>query len=164
MSPVVSHISWIGRDGAPQNISAIAQSTDGFLWLGTPVGLYRFDGIEFLRYPSTALSAPLPSIDVEALSADSAGGIWIGFRSGGISHLSANGELRNYNPENRRGPNSVQKFVVRPDGTVWALEDYRLYKLAGDRWENVGAQLGLPNDPLFCLFFDREGRVWTSTR
>jgi ligand-binding sensor domain-containing protein len=164
MSPVVSHTSWTGTDGAPQKISVMVQSSDGFLWLGTFFGLYRFDGLDFARYPTTSLSAPLPSIDVEALCADSSGGLWIGFHSGGISHLSADGRLENYNPENHRGPRSVQKFVLRPDGSVWAIADYRLYRLNADRWEDLGAKLGLPGDPLFCLYFDRRGRLWTSTR
>jgi len=164
MSPVVAHTSWIAKDGAPQSISAIAQTTDGYLWLGTPFGLFRFDGFEFSRYPSTTLDTPLPSIDVEALAADGAGGLWIGFRSGGISYLSAKGVVRNYSPANHLGPNSGQKFVIRPNGDVWAIGDYRLYQLRGDRWVNVGAELGLPNDPLFSLYFDRKGQVWTSTR
>ena len=164
MSPVVAHTSWTGRDGAPQNISAIAQSSDGFLWLGTPFGLFRFDGIDFARYPTTSLGAKLPSIDITALSADRSGGLWIGFRSGGITHLLSDGSLKNYNPGNHLGPNSAQKIVLRPDGSVWALGNYRLYQLIGDHWIDAGSRLGLPNDPLFCLFFDRSGTLWTSTR
>jgi ligand-binding sensor domain-containing protein len=33
------HTSWIGKDGAPDNINALAQTTDGYLWLGTSRGL-----------------------------------------------------------------------------------------------------------------------------
>ena len=164
MTPVVAHTSWTGKDGAPQDVSALAQTTDGFLWLGTPFGLFRFDGIEFVRYPTTPLTSPLPSTDIEALSSDDKGGLWIGYRSGGISHLFADGTLKNYNPQNHLGPTSAQKFVVRPDGYVWALADYRLYRLENDHWENVGPKLGLPSEPLFCLFFDKAGTIWMSTR
>lgn len=41
------HTAWIARNGAPTEISAIAQTADGFLWLGTAAGLYRFDGLQF---------------------------------------------------------------------------------------------------------------------
>ncbi|PMY48650.1 hypothetical protein C1Y31_32720, partial [Pseudomonas sp. FW305-25] len=41
------HSNWTIEDGAPPDIWAIAQTTDGFLWLGTGGGLYRFDGIRF---------------------------------------------------------------------------------------------------------------------
>src|SRR5580692_4281567 len=44
------HTSWTAKDGVPANITDIAQTTDGFLWLGTQAGLYRFDGVTFELY------------------------------------------------------------------------------------------------------------------
>ena len=41
------HSSWRQHDGAPSSIWAIAQTPDGWLWLATPSGLYRFDGVNF---------------------------------------------------------------------------------------------------------------------
>src|ERR1700679_2943505 len=45
-----AHTSWGARDGAPSPVTALAQTSDGFLWLGSPDGLYRFDGVVFERY------------------------------------------------------------------------------------------------------------------
>jgi ligand-binding sensor domain-containing protein len=42
-----SHQHWDIEEGAPPDIRAIAQTRDGFLWLGTSNGLYRFDGLTF---------------------------------------------------------------------------------------------------------------------
>ena len=44
------HGAWTFKDGAPSEIYALAQTTDGFLWLGTATGLFRFDGIRFESY------------------------------------------------------------------------------------------------------------------
>jgi ligand-binding sensor domain-containing protein len=44
------HRSWTVRDGAPGNVTTIAQAADGFLWLGTDNGLVRFDGESFEPY------------------------------------------------------------------------------------------------------------------
>lgn len=45
------HTRWTAEEGAPQAIRAMAQTSDGWLWLGTMDGLYRFDGVQFSRYP-----------------------------------------------------------------------------------------------------------------
>jgi len=164
MKSLVAHTSWTIRDGAPGNITALAQTPDGYLWLGTPLGLYRFDGTQFTSYPTTTLELPLPSVDIEALSSDAKGGLWIGYHFGGISHLTHNGLIANYNQRNGLGPNSVQKFVVRDDGSVWALGDNRLLVLRGEHWEDFGAAHGLPVDQMLSLFFDSKGNIWTSAR
>ena len=39
------HTAWTYSDGIPPNIFAIAQTRDGFLWLGSGSGLFRFDGV-----------------------------------------------------------------------------------------------------------------------
>jgi hypothetical protein len=41
------HDIWTGKDGAPGEISAMAQTADGWLWIGSSHGLYRFDGVRF---------------------------------------------------------------------------------------------------------------------
>ena len=45
----LAHRSWGEKDGYPGQPWAMAQTTDGFLWLGTFDGLFRFDGIHFER-------------------------------------------------------------------------------------------------------------------
>src|ERR1700736_4575273 len=41
-----AHTAWKIRDGfAKGSILSIAQTPDGYLWLGTAFGLYRFDGV-----------------------------------------------------------------------------------------------------------------------
>jgi ligand-binding sensor domain-containing protein len=41
------HTAWTIRDGAPADANTLAQTADGFLWLGAPSGLFRFDGVRF---------------------------------------------------------------------------------------------------------------------
>src|SRR6185503_14927721 len=42
-----AHTSWKIRDGFPKGqTTSIAQTPDGYLWLGTEFGLVRFDGIK----------------------------------------------------------------------------------------------------------------------
>src|SRR6187402_2542476 len=44
------HTAWTVREGAPGQVTALAQTSDGYLWLGTQTGLYRFDGVTFEHY------------------------------------------------------------------------------------------------------------------
>lgn len=165
MKPVVAHMKWIARDGAPGNISAIAQSTDGYLWLGTPLGLYRFDGMQFASYPTSPMEEKLPSSDIDALCPDSDGGIWIGYRlAGGISHLGRDGVLTSYNLSNHLGPQSAQKIIVAADRSVWAIGDNRILTLRGNRWVTFGAGHGLPDEGLWSLYIDRHRDIWVSMR
>src|SRR5215475_7642389 len=44
------HTSWAWRDGFKLfPVQALAQTEDGYLWLGTPTGLWRFDGQQFVE-------------------------------------------------------------------------------------------------------------------
>src|SRR5262249_38557685 len=42
--------AWTAKDGAPADVRTMAQTPDGWLWLATSTGLYRFDGMRFTRY------------------------------------------------------------------------------------------------------------------
>jgi len=44
------HNSWTGKDGAPQAVSAFAQTPDGTLWIGSEGGLFMFDGLKFQAF------------------------------------------------------------------------------------------------------------------
>src|SRR3954466_691249 len=49
-----SHRIWRVQDGLPQGqIQVISQTPDGYLWVGTPSGLVRFDGARFFVFDRT---------------------------------------------------------------------------------------------------------------
>src|SRR5689334_6311175 len=81
--------AWQTDDGLPNNhVSAVAQGPDGFLWVGTAVGLVRFDGIRFTKFSSEA--APNGDEGISALLVSTNGGMWIRMRSGSMVQLSPN--------------------------------------------------------------------------
>lgn len=73
----IIHESWTFREGAPESVEALAQTADGYLWLGTPAGLYRFDGVRFELFRSP-FGDQFPSTSVSALFAPPTGGLWVG--------------------------------------------------------------------------------------
>src|SRR5882762_19464 len=77
-----SHRVWRTQDGLPQNrIQAITQTADGYLWLGTPGGLVRFDGVRFFVFDRSNTPA---FRDDSVLSLAVAGdhSLWIGTEGG----------------------------------------------------------------------------------
>ena len=75
--------SWRTLDGLPQNsVTAMAQTPEGYLWVGTRGGLARFDGVHFRNY---GLADGLRGLSIRALLEDGQGGLWIATRGGGLS-------------------------------------------------------------------------------
>src|SRR5215813_6767731 len=157
----MAHMSWVRRDGAPSDITALAQTKDGYLWIGSRLGLFRFDGLQFSSYPFTQADPKLPSSDISALAADRDGGLWIGYRMGGISYLHGSTKI-DYDKRSGLISEATGQLYCGPDGSVWSLADGRLMHLTGSTWENYSAKHGLPSDGLYSLFFDREGNLWTA--
>ena len=77
--------SWDARAGLPaEDITALARTADGFLWVGTTAGLVRFDGERFLRLTTNTVPA-LGGQRVTDLVADAAGDLWIGTQGGTVA-------------------------------------------------------------------------------
>ena len=113
------HTAWRVQDGAPGQITALAQTTDGYLWLATQIGLYRFDGVQFERYEPPAGEA-LPATSVSALHASPDGGLWVGFRYGAVSHIDG-ARLSHYGQA--QGLPSGTVFSFARDAAVSAVVD-----------------------------------------
>lgn len=70
--------SWQTDDGLPQNwVTSIAQTPDGYLWVGTRYGgLGRFDGLRFVHF-NLQNTPGLLDMQIERLAVDSEGALWI---------------------------------------------------------------------------------------
>src|SRR5687767_4238676 len=89
-----SHTAWRLDSGfAPSGIGAIAQTTDGYLWLGTDQGLVRFDGVRSVPWQPPD-GEPLPNNWIRALLGSSDGTLWIGTLGGLVSFKD--GKLTSY--------------------------------------------------------------------
>jgi ligand-binding sensor domain-containing protein len=156
------HTAWGAKEGVIGEILAIAQTSDGFIWVGTTGGLLRFDGSEFERYKPEVGSFPQPSW-VSALLATPDGGLWIGNLSGGASFLKR-GSITNYGEPEGMPPGRVRTFAQDSDGTIWAATAGGLAYFDGHRWLWVG-KVGHPPDspsgPPSSVAVNKQG-VWVS--
>jgi hypothetical protein len=85
-NPRVGHDFWSFNEGAPAGIECLAQTNDGFLWMGGESGLFRFDGTRFEPFQSPC-GDRLLSTKLSSLFAPPSGGLWIGYTFGGFSSL-----------------------------------------------------------------------------
>lgn len=73
--------SWDRNNGFPQSpVHEIAQSPDGYLWIGTERGLVRFDGARFKVFHARD-SKVIPAAGVAGIHVDGTGRLWLTFRS-----------------------------------------------------------------------------------
>ena len=107
-----AHAAWRIQDGFFNGLpTAIAQTTDGYLWIGTLSGLLHFDGVRFVPWKSTS-GKELSSSHISALLGARDGSLWIGTYSG-LSHL-VDGKLIQY-PDR---PGGVAEIIQRANGTI----------------------------------------------
>ena len=156
----MTHTSWTRRDGAPGSVSSLAQTKDGYLWIGSSLGLYRFNGLRFSSYPFSSSQAALPSLDVASLAADLDGGLWVALRNSKVVHLLADGSSVLYDRNSGLNPNTIDKIQSLPDGSVWIAGGSKLFRLQANRWIDFGANHALGSGGVFSVFFDREGNIW----
>src|SRR5262245_22595926 len=87
------HTVWSTKEGAPVGMRTVAQTTDGYIWLGTGgAGLYRFDGVRFVRFKPLGPDT-LASRAVGRLLATRDGGLWM-IGPGGVVSRLLNGRVR----------------------------------------------------------------------
>src|SRR5580658_318903 len=81
------HTAWGPGQGAPLGGAiALAHTSDGYLWMAGPSGLFRFDGIAFERV-ELPRDPKLSSLSLISAFAARSGGLWVGFTFGGVALL-----------------------------------------------------------------------------
>ncbi|WP_207780804.1 sensor histidine kinase [Caulobacter radicis] len=154
------HSRWTLEDGAPAGIEAIAQTPEGFLWLGTPQGLIRFDGVTFqpISAPPTAHAM---TDRVVSLLVTRSGALWAGYEQGGIA-VFENGRSRVlYDP--KIFDEVVFRMAEGLDGSIWAATTRakaRLVRFSGGAWTPMAVEGGLPDRELTDLLVARDGALW----
>ena len=151
------HSTWTVRDGAPAGIWRIAQSTDGFLWIATNSGLYRFDGVQFTKF-RPADGGALLSENIITLFAPSTGGLWLGYQFGGISFIR-DSMITNY-PAQGIFASSSTGFLELKDGSLWTSTGQGMARFVHNQWQQMGPEWGFHGRSVFRPFLDASGTLW----
>jgi len=153
------HTAWTAKDGAPSQITALTQTQDGFLWIGSERGLFRFDGLQFEQYEPPR-GVTLPSHSINSLMPTPEGGMWISFNPSGLALLKDN-TLRVFVGD--QAPDvEVVTFARDLDGRIWAGTRKGLLLFDGIRWTDAKDDWDFPNQGLWTMFVDRDGTLWVA--
>lgn len=154
---------WTASDGLPQSfVAALAQTTDGYIWMGTEEGLARFDGASFTVYDATTTEG-LRSGFIMALLAGANGDLWVGTHGGGLSRLSG-GTFRAITKAAGLPSNSVWALCPDGEGGVWAGTSSGLARINREGTVTEAVLAGLPAPWVRALHRDGTGVVWIGTR
>jgi signal transduction histidine kinase/ligand-binding sensor domain-containing protein len=127
--------AWAMENGLPQNtVQALAQTKDGFLWLGTEAGLVRFDGIEFETYDRNSTPA-LPGSDIRCLLVARDGALWIGTNAGLVQWKD--GAAKTYTTQDGLPGNGILALIETDAGKVGAWTEQGPAQQEGERFEAV---------------------------
>ena len=94
--------------------NAIAETSDGFIWIGSYGGLIRYDGNSFERYKSTTGIASVVSLYV-----DSRDNLWIGTNDNGAAVMDRYGNVTMYGKKEGLPSASVRSFAEGQDGKIY---------------------------------------------
>lgn len=152
---------WGSAEGLPQNsVEGLAQTTDGYLWVGTQEGVARFDGVRFTTFDR----GNTPQFDsnlVNALLADRQGRLWVGTSKGLV--VFAHGAFSAYRVQQGLADDYVRCLYEDRQGRVWVGTDKGLTRIELGKLVTFGRAQGLADISIRSMYQDTDGTLWVGT-
>ncbi|MDW8309767.1 MAG: two-component regulator propeller domain-containing protein [Verrucomicrobiales bacterium] len=163
-APLFAIRSWSTREGLPQSaVTAITQTRDGYLWLGTLNGLVRFDGMRFSVFDE-GNTPELGSGRIVLLFEDSRSNLWVGTETAGL-RLLEQGRIVEVRDPGQPADTPVPRVMALcedPRGAVWYYTaDGQLCRYRDgsvEVWRHDPQRGGMPSS--YRTVFTDGGRLW----
>ena len=143
------------------SVDVIFQDKQCMIWLGSDMGLSRYDGTNC--HP-VLIDGQTADISVRSMFEDSESRIWIGTSSGRIFVMDNKRTLKAFEPE--EGHPKVPITAIRQDmhGQIWfATYGEGLYVYSGDRLFNIDVMDGLSGNDVYDMDRTPDGSIWIAT-
>src|SRR3954453_20273517 len=152
--------SWVMENGLPQNtVQVLLETRDGFVWMGTEVGLVRFDGISFQIFDQTT-SPALPGNDVHALLETRDGALWIG-TSEGLARWR-DGKVDSYTTANRLADNDIRSLAQGEEGVLFAWTSQGLARFEENRFVDATSSTHFPPGAISAVTSNGQNEIWVT--
>ncbi len=154
---------WTQRTGLPSDqVNALAQSSDGYLWIGTPAGLARFNGQDFVLDDRSAVPE-LHDNDVRQLAIGRFNSLLVSTARGGLSFLDQ-GYWTVAGVDTGLTQDTIVAAKEDARGRLWvATATGGLDLFDGPRRLHYNSRNGLPSDRVLSLLVTHDGNVWVGT-
>jgi signal transduction histidine kinase/ligand-binding sensor domain-containing protein len=162
-----THRSWGSTYGIGM-VGSITQTTDGYLWISSVSGIFKFDGIDFTRLDLD--KAGFGSMDPDPSDSRTAlPPILLGARDGSlwITSLQSvmrlkNGSWKKYGPQDGLPGGNLYAICEGNDGSVWAGGRKGLSRFQDGKWRRYDAESQIPSGALTAVMVDRENVLWVA--
>jgi ligand-binding sensor domain-containing protein len=146
------------------NDSVILQSRDGYLWIGTFNGLYRFDGVSFTFFDRSIAPGmgQTAGVAVKALCEGRDGSLWIGTNGAGLARMK-DGVFTIYTSQEGLSNDTVRAIAEARDGSIWVGTDLGLSRFQAGKFTIFGTGDGLSSNSVKVVYEDRNGALWAGT-
>ena len=153
-----------------EKITALHQDKAGFIWIGTQVGLQRYDGTRFKNYLADIRDTTALQTDwISAVFEDSKKRLWIGTDHGAPYILDrTTGKFYNYNLYAKTGNkiNGTWHFAEDKKGNIWLAGHEGFFKLneKTNKFEKWNARIGIKESiKTSTLTIDEDDNLWLCT-
>lgn len=151
------HTSWSAEDGLG-SVFDIKQAPDGYLWLTTSLGVFRFDGVHF-ESVEQATDGKIGNTTVDSVFVSNSGDIWFTTRTAGML-LWKGGAVEAF-PDRSCTPSLRTDGIVEArDGSLWMQARSGLAHLHGTTCDQVGRERGYPGGFVSAILIDHRGSIW----
>jgi ligand-binding sensor domain-containing protein/signal transduction histidine kinase len=124
---------WSDAEGLPQNwVECLLATRDGQLLVGTRVGLFRFDGEDFVPAFPDPVGQRLLDLVCTTLLEDPEGCLWIGTKRGLVQWAA--GELRLFDKQNGMGGGNVECLTLAREGGLWVGTSHGIARWNGKQF------------------------------
>jgi signal transduction histidine kinase/ligand-binding sensor domain-containing protein len=154
------HTRWTSDDGLGA-VFDVQQAADGYLWLTTSTGVFRFDGVRFQSIEEVTNGA-VENSQIHSAFLSSSGGVWLKTRAAGLL-LWKDGRLSVYTDRRCTPALQMEGLAEDQDGALWIQGSAGLFHMRGSVCEQVGAEHGYPGGFPAAILVDRKGTVWVRT-
>lgn len=133
--------TWTSEHGLPQNtVNCLAQSDDGYLWVGTRYGLARYDGLRFKDFTAQLSEFGGEALDIQGIAQGREGPLWLLTGAGVFCYEAGRFDLQSLTNAPFQG--RIDRIAPHPERGVWLATGTGVFQ-----WHRDGLGAGMRLSP-----------------